>query len=70
MEAWGVQVWNAARDRLKRWSGKMSPRRGVAMTVVLALWIGVGSMSASEVLTEPAGGFGDVHWYDGGEERT
>lgn len=70
MEAWGVQVWNAVRDRLKRWSGKMSPRRGVAMTVVLALWIGVGSMSASEVLAEPEGGFGDVHWYDGGEERT
>ena len=44
----------------------MPPRRIVALVVALSLWMGVGGMDSSGVVTETEGKvFGEVHWYEG-----
>ena len=51
---------------IKERMGEMSPRRVVAAVVALSLWMGVGGMDSSEVVTETEGEvFGEVHWYEG-----
>ena len=51
---------------IKERMGEMSPRRAVAVVVALSLWMGVGGMDSSGVVTETEGEvFGEVHWYEG-----
>ena len=51
---------------IKERMGEMSPRRAIAVVVALSLWMGVGGMDSSGVVTETEGEvFGEVHWYEG-----
>ena len=51
---------------IKERMGELSPRRAVAVVVALSLWMGVGGMDSSGVVTETEGEvFGEMHWYEG-----
>ena len=55
---------NTLGARIKERMEKMSPRRIVALVVVLSLWMGVGGMDSSGVVTETEGEvFGELHRY-------
>lgn len=55
---------NTLGARIKERMEKMSPRRIVAFVVALSLWMGVGGMDSSGVVTETEGEvFGELHRY-------
>ena len=60
VKAWVVSM----RAELARRAGSMTPCRWAAVVVALALWMGVGGLTASESLPRSSeAGFGEVHWY-------
>lgn len=80
MEGFGkiLRIWAGKQTaRARRWlaslgawikeeKGRITPRRALAVVVALSLWMGVGGMDSSGVVTETEGEvFGEVHWYEG-----